>query len=166
MAVLMTADTNWGVTVAEVAALAPHVSIGPGPATPVDLVFGKKADRVITNDEVEGFIREVAGRVSLRLTALHRIEDPVRGGAIAQAAHDAAVNGAASYLVAAAHPAGSINNDGGYAAILWARYESAIDLVGLTLDGWIAELPAAAPAPTGSAAGFFPAPMFPDGGRS
>lgn len=166
MAVTMAAGTNWGVTVEEVSALAPHVSIGPGPAAPVDLVFGKKADRVITTDEVLAFVADVAGRVSLRLTALSRISDDTRAGAIAQAAHDAAVNGAASYLVAAAHPAGAINTDGGYAALLWSRYESALDLIGSTLDGWIAELPETAPAPTGSASGFFPAPMFPDGGRS
>ncbi|QDK01893.1 hypothetical protein SEA_VIBAKI_12 [Arthrobacter phage Vibaki] len=162
----MTADTNWGVTVEEVSALAPHVSIGNGPAAPVDLVFGKKADRVITTDEVQGFIAEVAGRVALRLADLGRITDGARAGALAQAAHDATVNGAASYLVAAAHPAGAINNDGGYAALLWSRYESAVDLLGLTLDGWIAALPVTAPAPTGKVSGFFPAPLFPDGGRS
>ena len=166
MAVLMTADTNWGVTVEEVSALAPHVSIGTGPAAPVDLVFGKKADRIITTDEVQTFINEVAGRVSLRLTALARITEGIRAGAIAQAAHDAAVNGAASYLVAAAHPAGAVNNDGGYAALLWSRYESALDLTGATLDGWILELPAVVPAPTGKVSAFFPAPLFPDGGRS
>lgn len=166
MAVEQTADTNWGVTVEEVSALAPHVGIGDGPAAPVDLVFGKKADRVISTDEVEAFIADVAGRVSLRLSDLGRITDTVRAGAVGKAAHDATVNGAASYLVAAAFPAGAVNSDGGYAAVLWARYESALDLVGTTLDGWVTALPPAAAAPTGSASGFFPAPLFPDGGRS
>jgi hypothetical protein len=162
MAVEQTAGTAWGVTVEEVSALAPHVTIGETPDTPVDDTFHIPADRKITVNEVEGFIRDVAGRVSLRLADLDRLTDDARVGVVAQAAHDAVLNGAGSYLVAAAFPAGQINNDGGYAAVLWARYESALEGAVTTLTGWV---DAIVPEPAGTVSGFFPAPMFPDGVR-
>jgi hypothetical protein len=165
MAVALTADNAWGVTVEEVSALTPQVSIGTTPATPVDPVFGRNADRRISVDEVDQFITDVAGRVALRLTGLGRITDETRLTVIGKAAHDATVNGAASYLVAAAFPVGQTNSDGGYAALLWSRYESALDGAFGALAGWLTELPPVVPPATGHVSGFFPAPMFPDGGR-
>jgi hypothetical protein len=165
MAVEQTAGTNWGVTVEEVSALAPHVSIGTTPDTPVDPVFGRPADRRISVDEVEQFIADVSGRVALRLEGLARITTDTRLTVIGKAAHDATMNGAASYLVAAAHPAGQTNDGTGYAALLWVRYESALDGAFTALTGWLTELPPVVPEPTGAISGFFPAPMFPDGGR-
>jgi hypothetical protein len=165
MAVDQTAGNSWGVTVGEVSALAPQVSIGTTPAAPVDPVFGRNADRRISVDEVEQFISDVSGRVALRLTGLSRITDETRLTALGKAAHDATVNGAASYLVAAAHPAGQTNSDGGYAALLWSRYESALDGAFAALTGWLDVMAPIVPEPTGSISSFFPAPMFPDGGR-
>ena len=164
MAVEQTADNDWGVTVEEVSALAPHVTIGTNPAAVPDLVF-VKADRSISVAEVEGWISDVAGRVSLRLADAGRITDEARSGTIGKAAHDAVMNGAASYLVAAAHPIGQTNGNEGYAALLWSRYETALESVGSILDVWISELPAKVSEVSGTGSGFFPAAMFPDGAR-
>jgi hypothetical protein len=164
MAVSQAAGTEWGVTVEEVSALAPHITIGAAPDQPVDDTFYVPADRVISVNEVEGWISDVAGRVSLRLADLGRITDSARVDALGQAAHDATVNGAASYLVAAAFPAGAGPNvDGGYAALLWSRYETALDTAATTLAGWVDALPPAAA--SGAVASSFPAAMFPDGAR-
>jgi hypothetical protein len=163
MAVEQTAEANWGVTVEEVSALAPQVTIGTNPAAVVDPVFFK-ADRSISVSEVEGWIADVAGRVSLRLADLGKITDEARRATLGKAARDATVNGAASYLVAAAHPLGQTNDGSGYAALLWSRYESALEGAGGVLDGWIgAIVPETDTA--GKAAGFFPTPLFPDGAR-
>jgi hypothetical protein len=164
MAVEQTADTNWGVTVEEVSALAPQVTIGTNPAAVPDAVF-VKADRSISRAEVEAWISDVAGRVSLRLADAGRLTDAARSGRVGQAAHDATVNGAASYLVAAAHPVGQTNSAEGYAALLWSRYESALEGVGTVLDGWISELPVTVVEASGTGTGNFPAAMFPDGAR-
>jgi hypothetical protein len=163
MAVPMTADNDWGVTVEEVSALAPHVTIGEAPETPVDDTFHIPADRKITVNEVERFIEDVAGRVSLRLSDLPKITDDARVAAVGQAAHDAVVNGAGSYLVAAAYPAGGqVNSDGGYAAVLWARYESALEGAVTALDAWVVAI---VPDTAGKIFSAFPAVMFPDGVR-
>lgn len=164
MAVTPTAGNDWGVTVEEVSALAPHVTIGEAPVVPVDDTFYIPADRKISVNEVERFISDVAGRVSLRLADAGRITDTTRADAIGTAAHDATVNGAASYLVAAAFPVGqSPNSDGGYAAVLWARYETALEGAATTLTGWVDALPPAEA--SGAVGSFFPAVMFPDGAR-
>ena len=156
------AENGWGVTVEEVSALAPQVTIGEDSTAEPDPVF-KKADRSISTGEVEAWISDVAGRVSLRLANLGKITDTAKLTALGKAAHDAVVNGAASYLVAAAHPIGQTNANDGYAALLWSRYESALEGAGAVLDGWIIDLPAGDV--TGAAAGYFPEPMFPDGAR-
>jgi len=163
MAVEQTAEAKWGVTVEEVSALAPHITIGTDPDAVEDPVFFK-ADRSISTGEVTAWIADVAGRVSLRLDNLGRITDEARLTTIGKAAHDATVNGAASYLVAAAHPVGQVNAGEGYAALLWSRYESALEAVGLVLDGWIIEIDSKVDT-TGAVAGFFPAVLFPDGVR-
>lgn len=163
MAVEQTAALNWGVTVEEVSALAPHISIGTDPEAVPDLVF-KKADKSISRTEVEAWISDVAGRVSLRLADLGRVTAEDRLKTIGKAAHDAVVNGAASYLVAAAHPVGQTNAGEGYAALLWSRYESALEGAGTTLDGWIVEIDGKVDT-TGVVAGFFPTALFPDGVR-
>lgn len=164
MAVDQTADNEWGVTVEDVSALAPHISIGTNPAAVPDPVF-VKADRSISTGEVEAWISDVAGRAALRLANLTRITDETRLTIAGKAAHDAVVNGAASYLVAAAHPIAQTNDGSGYAALLWSRYESALEGIGLVLDGWLLELPPIVPALSGTGSGFFPAAMFPDGQR-
>ena len=165
MAVEQTADNEWGVTVEEVSALAPHITIGEDTAAAPDSVF-RKADRSISTAEVQAWISDVAGRVSLRLADLGRITDETRLKVAGKAAHDAVVNGAGSYLVAAAHPIGQVNGNVDYAALLWSRYETALEGVSLVYDGWISALPEqVTPAADGAGSGNFPAAMFPDGAR-
>lgn len=158
----MTADTDWGVTVEEVSALAPHVTIGTDPAAVPDPVF-IEADRSISVNEVQGWISGVAARVSLRLADLSRITDPVQRATIGKAAHDVTTNGAAWYLVTAAHPVGQINDNTTYAEILRARYETGFEELGARLDAWVTA--ANAKTEPGLVAGFFPTAMFPDGAR-
>lgn len=163
MAVIPTADNDWGVTVEQVSALAPHVTIGDAPAVPVDDTFHVPADRKITVNEVETWIKDVAGRVTLRLSDLGKITDTTRSAALGAAAHDTVANGAAWYVVTAAHPVGQINGDSGYGEILRARYEAAFELLGTTIDAWLVELAGKAEAQT--VFGSFPAALFPDGVR-
>ena len=163
MAVELTAEAKWGVTVEEVSALAPHITIGEDPEEVPDLVF-RKADRSISTAEVEGWISDVAGRAALRLADLGKITDEARLNTLGKAAHDAVVNGAASYMVAAAHPVGQTNAGEGYAALLWSRFESALEGAGLVLDGWIGAI-VTVPDTGGTATGFFPPALFPDGVR-
>lgn len=163
MAVIPAADNDWGVTVEEVSALTPQVSIGTDPSEIIDPVFHIEADRRITVDEVQGWISDVAGRVSMRLANAGKLTDTTQSAALGKAAHDAVVNGAASYVVAAAHPVGQINDGSGYAALLWSRYETALDGAGTQLDSWLIEL---ADRPVVSAPSyFFPDALFPDGKR-
>jgi len=162
MAVVPAADNDWGVTVEEVSALAPQVTIGTDPAAVPDPVF-IEADHQITVDEVQGWISDVAGRVSLRLANTGKLTDTAQAAAVGKAAHDAVVNGAASYVVAAAHPIGQINDGSGYAALLWSRYETALEGAGTALDAWLVE--AAARPVEAVPSYFFPTAMFPDGVR-
>ena len=166
MAVALTADTNWGVTVEEVSALTPQVAIGEDPAAVIDPVF-YEADRRISVGEVQGWIEGVAARVSLRLANASRLTDTGKTSALAKAAHDAVANGAAWYVVTAAHPIGQINDASGYGEILRQRYEAALDTAGTQLDAWIVELEnGTGAAPVISAPSyFFPDALFPDGKR-
>jgi hypothetical protein len=166
MAVEQTADTDWGVTVEEVSALAPHVTIGEAPAAPVDDTFYIPADRAITVNEVQGFIRDAAARVSLRLANLTRITDAGQLSTVAKAAHDATVNGAAWYLVTAAFPIGQVNDNSAYAEVLRARFETALDTAGGVLDGWVLELAnGGGSTQPHTFASSFPATSFPDAFR-
>jgi hypothetical protein len=166
MAVALTADTNWGVTVEEVSALTPQVAIGEDPAAVADPVF-YEADRRITVPEVQGWIEGVAARVSLRLANMSRLTDAGQIAALGKAAHDAVANGAAWYVVTAAHPIGQINDASGYGEILRARYEAALDTAGTQLDAWVVEIENGdGPGVTITAPSyFFPTTLFPDGGR-
>lgn len=154
----------FGVRVEEVSALAPMVTLGAHVGT--DPVYNE-ADRSITRADVEAWIQAVSARVDLRLANRSRITDAPRTRLLTAAAHDAVVNGAASYMVAAATPTrASLNDPGAYDAVLWSRYESALDEAAATLDGWIDELGGNDPSATvGHMSGNFPPPMFLDAFR-
>lgn len=163
MAVIPAADNDWGVTVEEVSALTPQVSIGADPSEVIDPVFHIEADRRITVDEVQGWIGGVAARVSLRLANASRLTNPAQTAALGKAAHDVVANGAAWYVITAAHPVGQINDATGYGEILRQRYEATLDTAGTQLDAWVTEL---ADRPVVSAPSyFFPDALFPDGKR-
>ncbi|ALY09340.1 hypothetical protein FDH48_gp10 [Arthrobacter phage Jawnski] len=164
---------KWGVTVDEVSALAPHIGLYSSttePETPVDDVFGETAKGKVSRDDVEKFIVDVAGRVSVRLWQLARlVPDTEPRNVFAQACHDLTVTGAAHYLVAAAFPSNAgVNDDSSLAGLLWKRFEDGLDDLAAQLAAIIDDgddtvvLPRV---PKAVVTGTFPAPMFPDGLR-
>ncbi|WNM67255.1 hypothetical protein SEA_WYBORN_12 [Arthrobacter phage Wyborn] len=165
---------TWGATVDEVSALAPHIGLYDDStvvAEPVDDVFGETAAGKVSRADVEGFITDVAGRVSLRLYRLARIvpASPTYD-VLAQACHDLTVTGAAHYLVAAAFPAmAGVNDATNLAGLLWKRFEDGLDDLVAQLDQIIADGDSTAVLPNarviGAGSGNFPAPLFPDGIR-
>lgn len=170
----MPEPTTWGVTVDEVSALAPHIGLTTSstvPSEPVDDVFGETAEGKVSTDQVQKWIEDVAARVEMRLTKLARIVDPSAARSVlTRACHDLTVNGAASYLVAAAHPTGSgVNDANSYSATLWARFESGLDDLAAQLEAIIGEGDSAVVLPRvvrpGAGVGNFPAPLFVDGLR-
>jgi len=162
------ADTTqtWGVEVSDVLALAPHVTVLPAapqgePTTDPD--YGVGTQRAITQTQVEGFIADVASRVSA-----HRMSLVVHGESIGAAldvlAADAVKNGAAAYLVDAAFPArAGVNDSASYGQVLWARYQSAIDSM-TDMANRVRDVDGSVPGDTfGNASGYFPPSAFPDG---
>ncbi|QIN94339.1 hypothetical protein SEA_ABBA_10 [Arthrobacter phage Abba] len=164
-----TSPATWGVTVDEVSALAPHVGIidNPAPAdVPVDDVFGGEASRKVTKQAVEAWIQDISGRVSLTLRRRSKLTDAALISALNASAHNIIVNGAASYLVAAAHPnEAAINSQTNYNAVLWQRYVDGLAELRVELDAWLTEDGFAPGAPTGRGFISAPAPLFPDGMR-
>ncbi|ASR78041.1 hypothetical protein SEA_TIMINATOR_11 [Arthrobacter phage Timinator] len=166
----MAEPQKWGATVDEVSALVPHIGLydnSTQPQTPVDDVFGETAAGKVSRSDVEQFITDVAGRVSLRVHRMSRLlpESEPRS-VIAQACHDLTVTGAASYLVAAAFPSqAGINDQTSHAGLLWKRFEDGLDDLVAMLDGVIDEADdtVVLPKPLRSAASVSsPPPMFPD----
>lgn len=166
------ADTNpptWGVTIEQVLALAPHVGVidTPAPAdAPVDDVFGGEASRHVTRQAVEDWITSVGGMVAAGLRRRDLLTDDTLVTALNTAAHDAVLNGAASYLVAAAHPSeAGINNQTDYNAVLWQRYVDGLAQLKLDLDAWLIDEGVVSAAADGRGRISAPAPLFPDGLR-
>lgn len=153
----------FGVSVEEVSALAPMVTIGQ--ATTPDPVYDRTGPK-ISRDTVEGWITAVSARADLRLGDRSKLTDETRKSALTAAAHDAVVNGAASYLVAAAMPTrASINDPGSYDSILWSRFESALDSAAQSLDDWLDAGVGGGAVGGGEIGGSFPETSFPDGMR-
>lgn len=124
----MTYESEWGVSVETVAALAPHVSISADvvPEPSADPLYSNRGIRPIAVDAVEGWIEAVTARVTGRLYRLRELpaEHPARPGIEAEIA-DAINNGAAAYLVDAAFPAkAGPNENTSYGEVLRARSEA------------------------------------------
>lgn len=119
----------YGVTVQAVRELATHV--GPDP-TATDPDFGAET-HTITDAKITGWVLAVADgvRAYVSVLARHRT-NTTRWVAIEGAARTAILNGAAAYLVSAAHPmkAGT-NRSESYSAELWERHNA---MVGLLTD--------------------------------
>lgn len=160
---------SWGVTVEKVSALAPHVGIidTPPPGdVPADDVFGGEASRHVTRQAVQEWIDSIGALVSAGLRSRSRLVDADLIATVDTAAHDVVLNGAASYLVAAAHPSeASINNQSAYSAVLWQRYVDGLAQLSQNIDAWLVDDGIATRAPAGRGGGSFPAPLFPDGMR-
>ncbi|ASX98684.1 hypothetical protein SEA_COLUCCI_13 [Arthrobacter phage Colucci] len=131
----MAEATTWGVSVADIAALAPHIVIteseadpAPVPPGPDPFATNGATVRKLTTNQVNGFINDITAMVDMRIHERARIADPVFSAKIAAAAKDVVKNGAGSYLVAAAFPikAGP-NENTSYAAELWNRYKLGLE---------------------------------------
>lgn len=163
----MTEPLTWGVTVDEVSALAPHITIKADPNEPLnsDPVFGATVPRAVTVSQVENFIEDVASRVDIRILKFQTITDTAVKDRIARAAHDLTVNGAGSYLVAAAFPAKAGLNDGSsLSAELWNRFSSGLENLVLAVNEWTTpgEDGTVGIVPAHANEGFFQSPLFPD----
>lgn len=161
------APLTWGVTVEEVSALAPHITIKADPAEPLsgDLTFGATVPRAVTVSQVERFIEDVAARVDMRLLRMALITDQAIKNRIEAGAHDLTVNGAGSYLVAAAFPAkAGLNDNSSLSAELWRRFTEGLEALATAVTEWT-DPNSGLPGSThqaGSIEGFFPATKFPD----
>lgn len=151
-------SAQWGVSVQDVLALAPHVTVVPADSTtPVpDPEYGVGTQRGIREVQVEGWVKDVASRVQAHRISLGVDVPEVQEGLDTLAA-DAVKNGAAAYLVDAAFPARSgVNDQASYGQVLWARYQSALDAMAAIADRVRPGGEGGLQLPQGGAVGFFP----------
>lgn len=127
---------DWGVTVEQVSALAPHIPIAlntvggtaPAPAA-IDPIYKNSNTRVIKENEVSQFIADTSAIVRGRLLRAARLPETSPYHAYLAVAGAAVVkNGAAHYLVAAAFPINaSPNTNTSYAEVLRLRFEEGLN---------------------------------------
>jgi hypothetical protein len=131
-------ESVWGVTVEEIGALTPHITIYDQDVTDPagDLRFGASQRRIL-RAEVEQWIADVSAMVDMRL--FRRTSLPLEAQTrISAAAKAVVVNGVGSYLVAAAMPnKAGINENSSYSAELWRRYQLGLEELVGTIDGWL-----------------------------
>jgi hypothetical protein len=160
-----TTTETWGVSVAEVTALAPHIAVNadPEPEPVARPGFGKAPAGHVTPEQVDRWIGDVSARVSLRLHRRDRVDEAMLAKVTA-AAHDLVVNGAGSYLVAAAFPVkAGLNDNTSYSAELWRRFTDGLNELAKAIDDWIEDNPGTGPgADAGTIVGSFPEPRFAD----
>ena len=127
----MAEATTWGVSVADVAALAPHIVIDNTevpPSTGIPDPYNVATVRKLTETQVQKFINDVTAMVDMRLHERARIADEVFTAKIVAAGKDIITNGAGSYLVSAAFPVkAGPNENTSYAAELWNRYKYGLE---------------------------------------
>ena len=157
---------TWGVSVDEVKALIPHVTITEtAPAPPSgDAAWEGNKQRHVTEEQVSGWIVDVAARVSLRIHRRSRITDATMTATITAAAHDLTLNGSGNYMVSAAFPAkAGVNDNTNYSSELWRRFTEGLDELDTAIDEWLVDnenTPAGGS--TGEIVGSFPEPRFTD----
>jgi hypothetical protein len=164
----------FGATRAGVLGLVPEARLVPGDV----LVEGRYG---VTEAQVDRWLDELSGDVSVRLDGWERLsdtpvvdesgEEPVEliaGDRTRLRAWAAGVvhNGAASYLEDARHPERAGVNDTAYGAVLWARYEAGLDKLAAWLEVRLASPDAGdTEEPVAELAGIvhsFPAPLVGD----
>lgn len=151
---------TWGVTVEDVSALAPHVPIGEAPAN-TDPVYGGRADRRITENEVEQWITDVSARADVALARRSQLNEADQSR-IAAAVKGLVANGAAAYLVAAAFPAkAGLNDNTSYSAQLEARFNLGLAEYAAMIESLI-EVTISPEVKLPGISGFFPPPRIPD----
>ncbi len=146
------AEPDYGASVNDVRELLPHVTLSPD-SHPSEL-------------DVAGYLSRIAGRVAVRLgspAGWYRDADSVTG-----AARDVIALGAAAYAEDARHPERSASvGTSRYGAVLWERFQSALDELAAAALTPPASSGPDVPAPGGSGldpqpAYSFPAPLFTD----
>lgn len=161
-----TTPETWGVSVTEVQALAPHITITEtAPETPPgDAAWEGSKQRHVTEAQVSGWIVDVAARVSLRTHRRSKITDTAMTATITAAAHDLTLNGAGSYMVSAAFPAKAGTNDNtNYSSELWRRFTTGLEEISTAIDEWLTDNEGGpAGADTGNIVSSFPEPRFAD----
>jgi len=162
----------FGATRDGVTGLVPEARLVPGDVV-VDGRYG------VTEAQVDRWLDELSGDVSVRLDGWERLTDVdtlaednvtvlVEGDRTRLRAWAAGVihNGAASYLEAARHPERAGVNDTSYAAVLWDRYTAGLDKVAAWLEKRLDAIEAgdtAEPAVELGGIGYsFPEPLFGD----
>lgn len=164
----------FGATRAGVTGLVPEARLVAGDV----LVEGRYG---VTEAQVDRWLDELSGDVSVRLDGWERLTDEpvldelgavlIEGDRTRLRAWAAGVihNGAASYLEAARHPERSSLNEDTYSGVLWARYTTGLDKLAGWLDLRLAALEPGdvdlADAYAGGPAFEFPAPLVGDGLR-
>lgn len=157
---------TWGVTVAQVVAVASQADVyetrADDEASTSNAVFSKpNVARTITSDEVETWIARVAAWVSNALHRRARLPDPARREL--EAAMTTAIEvGAAAYLVDAAYPQrAGVNDASSYGEVLWTRYRQALDDLKATLADRLDSEDATSTGPSSTGAQF-PRSIFTD----
>lgn len=156
---------TWGVSVDQVKALAPHITITEtNTGTPgTDVPFSGNQERRVSTAQVDSFIVDVAARVSLRIHRRSRITNEAMTATITAAAHDLVLNGAGAYMVSAAFPTkAGINDNTNYSAELWRRFTEGLDELAAVIDEWISDNETSGTGGVGNIVGSFPEPRFTD----
>lgn len=154
------------VTVQDVADLCPDVAILDAPNEQAPYLTSQ-----LTVPTVARWIGDISAMLAGRLAEADRITDDGRRSHIAAIAGAIAVNQAASWVEAAAHPTQALNNASSYAAVLADRYTAWLDTLEALIARWITDggdnvqpEPGDGTAGSGSAFGF-PGVTFADGLR-
>lgn len=130
-----------GVSVKQVLALTPHVTLSkapdsPAPAPPGEDVWGSsKVDARPTTEDVESFITDVTNGVGMRLLRLAYLTNPTVAETLRASANSVIVVGAAATLISAVYPTkAGLNDQSSYSAELWARYNIELDKTQAALE--------------------------------
>lgn len=152
---------TWGCTVDDVLRLLPGVVIADGVISEPSNSMYVSTGRKVTREDVQGFIWMVASRVSARAWKFEQAPERFREN-VATMARDLVANGAASYTQAALYPAGTATNEGGgYAAVLWERFQTQLDTLAEDVEDAVTN-PDVGPLGDGRVSSSAPAPFFSD----
>lgn len=152
---------TWGCTVDDVLRLLPGVVIADGVISEPSNSMYVSTGRKVTREDVQGFIWMVASRVSARAWKFEQAPERFREN-VATMARDLVANGAASYTQAALYPAGTATNEGGgYAAVLWERFQTQLDTLAEQVEDAVTN-PGLDPLADGRVSSSAPAPFFSD----
>jgi len=153
----------FGCTVRDVATLVRNTTLH------VQAAGERDPDLSMTVGEVTAWIAQLSDTLTARLVGFERLNDGPRRTTVLGAGRTAVAAGAASYVLAAAHPEfASPAEATSYAQVLWQRWLTGCDQLAATLQAILdgggddVDLP---PADTGMVGWSFPPPALPDDKR-